>query len=112
MNEKKNFYTAVSEGKEATGKLTYKRNFLLGLILCFSGIAAVLYAFHIGVLSLVGIAIFLSANALFLAGIFQLSGVAEITCPVCGKMTGASRFHKEYKCRSCHKKIKIVKKKD
>ncbi len=108
MKKNVHFYTT----EEANDEIVYKRNFLLGLILCLAGISVGIYAFHIGFLSLWGIAIFLAANALFLAGVFQLLGVAEITCPVCGKMTGASRLQKECKCRSCRNKIKITKKED
>ncbi len=112
MKNKNFFYSSYSNGEEKTSELTFKRNFLLGIILCLAGISVGIYAFHIGLLSLWGIAIFLAANALFLAGVFQLLGVAEITCPVCGKMTGVSRLQKECKCRSCRNKIKITKKED
>lgn len=107
MKNKKFSCSFFLNGKETTGELNYKRHFLIGVILCLAGAAVGIYAFHIGFLSLLGIAIFLGANALFLAGVFQLFGVAEITCPVCGRKTGISRLQKECKCRNCDKKFKI-----
>ena len=111
MKNKKFFYSSYSNGEETTVELTFKRNFLLGIILCLAGVAVGIYAFHIGLLSLWGIAIFLAANALFLAGVFQLFGVAEITCPECGRKAGLSRLQKECKCKNCGKKLRIEKKK-
>ncbi len=108
MKKQKFLYSVFSNDKSTTGELVYKRNFLFGIILCLAGAAVAFYAFHLGLLKLLGIAIFLAANALFLAGVYQLLGVAEITCPECGRKTGVSRLQKECKCKNCAKKFKIV----
>ena len=107
MKDKRYFFRLFSDGRETNGELTYKRHFLLGIMLCLAGAAVAVYAFNIGLLKLLGIAIFLAATALFLAGVYQFFGVAEIPCPVCGRMTGVSRLQKECNCRNCGKKFRI-----
>lgn len=107
MKEKRYFFSLLSDGRKTNGELVYKRHFLIGILLCAGGAAVTVWAFHIGLLKLLGIAVFLAANALFLAGVYQLLGVAEIPCPVCGKMMGVPRLQKECKCRNCGKKFRI-----
>ena len=112
MKTEKKFYKICIDNRKFQQEIVFKRSISVGIFLCLAGISVGIYAFYVGLLSILGIVMFFGANALFLAGVFQLLGVAEITCPVCGKMTGVSRLQKECKCRICRNKIKITKKED
>ncbi len=103
----KTLYYIYSNDKEIKSELIFKRNFLLGTILCITGVAVGIYSFHCGLLSLVGICLFLLANMLLLAGVYQFWGVAEIECPECRKMFNIAKLQKEGKCKHCKKRFKF-----
>ena len=106
MEKKKIIIKLWMSGNEFTNESVLERHPIAGSVLCAAGIMIGIWSFFSGVLTIAGILLLMTASALFLAGIYQFIGIAEIECPECKNRFMISKMQKSCKCNRCKKNFR------